>query len=749
MGRRPTQDVSYDVSDITVSSPSGAPDSFTQTANQHGSVGSLDLRIGDPVQTVAGLDATYVISYELRGALRTFDGTPEFFWDVIGEDYPAIEQFTVTITAPEGVQKARCLMGAADCGADVTTDGSALLTGGDVPSGTVVSAVAALVPGAVADAEPTLARRLIEAPIVTGITSVVEVTDEGMTHVEQEMTYLLPEDDPAPTVRWTLPLRRPFSRGKDQVFRITNVAVDGATDKQERPLSDRARSETHQDMELDVTVMSSDGNATLTLAYDVEGAVTTDGGTSHARWALAPFGLQDADTIDFTWKLPADVEGVACTTMSEYLAEPRECIPQPALKSSGNTVSWLREGTGPMAPADAWIGSDLPAASVGHAAPILERGIEAGARRDKAIGIGGAIAAFGGTVVGVVLLTRIRLSSSRRWAGVAPGLTAPAGTPVRSVRRDDIVPVRFDEPDCSLPLAGLVLDGHPSTRHTGAVIVHMAVQGAVKVQSTPLTVTAITSEPLTDPLERQLYGQATQSDATLDAASLQGMKAAVEAHQSELLEDRAMFAASGLTSGSLGGRSVVVWGFIALMLVLFPVAWLIIPGWLGSWGFFIAGGVVVGCVAALNLTKEKEPRRALEPNGTALRDQVDGFRQYLSTAEARQLNFEADRDIYRRYLPWAVLFDLTQRWTRVCQDLADAGRIPALDTSFWVGAGSAANIAEDLSSLPRSLHTAGTSSSSSTSSSGFFSGGGSGGSSGFSGGSSGGGGGGGTSASSW
>lgn len=216
-------------------------------------------------------------------------------------------------------------------------------------------------PEAVADAEPTLERRLIKAPIVTGITSVVEVTGEGMTHVEQEMTYLLPEDDPAPTMRWTLPLRRAFSRDRDQVFRITNVAVDGATDMQERLLSDRATSETHQDMELDVTVMNSDGNATLTLSYDVEGAVATDGDTSHARWALAPFGLKDADTIDFTWNLPADVDRVACTTISEYLDEPRECVPQPALKSSGNTVSWLREGTGPMAPPDAWIGSDLPA----------------------------------------------------------------------------------------------------------------------------------------------------------------------------------------------------------------------------------------------------------------------------------------------------------------------------------------------------------------------------------------------------
>lgn len=741
-----TQDVVYDVSEIQVSSPSGAPDSFTQTTNEQGSVGSVDLRIGDPEETVEGRDATYVISYVVRGALRTFNGTPELFVDVTSEDYPLIEEFSVSITAPGGVQEARCLVGESDCGADVTIAGGAVLTGSDVSGGTIISAVAALEPGAVSDAEPILEKRRIEFPIMTGITSVVEVGADGMTHVEQELTYLVPDDtdDHPPTLHWNLPLRRPFSRSKDQVFHISNLRVEGAAEVEEHPLTDREESETHQDMKLDVRPKVSDGTSRLTLSYDVAGAVETVGDTAEAQWILAPVTLGAADAIDFIWTMPGGAENARCTAFPKYRDERRECFPGPALETTGDTVSWRRNGEKPIGIADAWIVVDVPAVSVGNAAPILVPGLKAVEKRDRAIGIGGGLAALAGTTGLLVFVSRVRVGRDRRWADVAPGLSAPVGAPVRPARRDDIVPVRFDEPDCSLALAGLVLDGRPSHRHTAAVLIHMAVQGAVKVQSNPLKVMQVTSEPLTEPLEKNLFNVATRGDTSIDEERRRRMGRTVDVHQKTLLRDSQMFVAGGAGANLPLYRTPKAWALAAIA-VVFLVLWLFIPGWLGSHGFFVVAGAVGGSV--LGLSMGQEPQRALEPGGTALRDQVQGFRQYIATTEANQLNFEADRDIYRRYLPWAVLFDLTERWTQVCQQLAEAGRIPALDTSFWIGARSAAAIADDMSSFHRPLGSAAAASPSP--SSGFFSGGGSGGSSGFSGGSSSGGGGGGTRASSW
>ena len=154
----------------------------------------------------------------------------------------------------------------------------------------------------------------------------------------------------------------------------------------------------------------------------------------------------------------------------------------------------------------------------------------------------------------------------------------------------------------------------------------------------------------------------------------------------------------------------------------------------------VAFGSFFGCLRGLVRSGARAP---LTAEGTALRDQVRGFRTYLATAEAKQLDFEADQDIFRRYLPWAVLFGLTKRWTKVCEELAEAGLIPPLDTSF-AGGVSTAQLTSSLSSLQARASSAGLTSPSSGSSSS----GGSGGSSGFSSGG-GGSGGGGTSAGSW
>ena len=749
-----SMDVIYEVSDIAVASPSGAPAMFTREDQESGSVGRISLRIGDPDQTVEGRDATYVISYVIKGALRTFDGRPELFWDVTGNDYPDIEAFRVTITAPGDVQEARCLMGEQDCGSAIE-GGAAVLTGRDVASSTVLSVAAAMVPGAVANAEPVLEKPRIDHLVMTGITSSVEVSSDGMTHVEQQMTYLLPDDaaEHPPLLRWSLPVRRPFSRTEDQVFRITNLTVDGAASVEQRPLTDRDRYYAHQDVRIDVRPEASDTTRVLTLSYDVAGAVVTEADTAHARWVLAPVELSDANPIHFTWLLPADVQRVDCTTTSRD-DKRRECIPSPALVAAGNTVTWRRNGEGRLAPADAWVGSDVAAASVGRVGPILEPGVDAAHWRDRAIGVGGGVVALAGAVALIVGLARVRPTRDRRWADVPPGVRDTDGGVLRPARRSDVVPVRFEEPACSLTMAGLVLDGRPSPRHTAALLVHMAVLGAVRVRSEPLIVTKITDAPLDDHVEKQLYKAATLRDTPLSREALMQMGSTVDSRQKALTADRDKFLPLRSEKPLPLHRDPVAWGLAAIA-VVFPVAWIFVPGWLGPHGFLVVAGAVAGAVFGLYRAERLAPRRSLEPGGTALRDQVRGFRRYIATAEAEQLDFEADQNIYRRYLPWAVLFGLTKRWTRVCEELVAAGQLPGLDTSFWVGEPSPGAIAASMSGFRAPLRSAVPaaapvdSSSSSSSSGGFFSGGGSGGSSGFSGGSSGGGGGGGTSASSW
>ena len=58
--------------------------------------------------------------------------------------------------------------------------------------------------------------------------------------------------------------------------------------------------------------------------------------------------------------------------------------------------------------------------------------------------------------------------------------------------------------------------------------------------------------------------------------------------------------------------------------------------------------------------------------GSAELARILGFRQYIATAEANQLKFEEQADIFSRYLPYAVVFGLTDRWAHAFAGLASA-----------------------------------------------------------------------------
>jgi len=113
---------------------------------------------------------------------------------------------------------------------------------------------------------------------------------------------------------------------------------------------------------------------------------------------------------------------------------------------------------------------------------------------------------------------------------------------------------------------------------------------------------------------------------------------------------------------------------------------------LGIFGFsFLGGGMLfllpllIAAVVTLIVVRRKLVRGQRTAYGRALTDQVEGFRLYLATAEAEQLRFEEGEDIFSRYLPWAIMFHLTERWTQVCQRLVQLGRIPEAAPTWYYG----------------------------------------------------------------
>ena len=90
-------------------------------------------------------------------------------------------------------------------------------------------------------------------------------------------------------------------------------------------------------------------------------------------------------------------------------------------------------------------------------------------------------------------------------------------------------------------------------------------------------------------------------------------------------------------------------------------------------------------VITLAVIRAKLKRGQRTAEGRAVCDQVEGFKTYLATAEADQLKFEEGEDIFSKYLPWAIIFELADRWAKICGDLVAMGRLPNATPYWYIG----------------------------------------------------------------
>jgi len=102
-----TDDRVYEVDDVQVASPTGAPAAVDRSE----SAGVTSLRIGDPDRTVTGRQV-YDIDYTVRGALNAFEDHDELYWNAIGDkwDVPILAA-TVVVELPAEPTQVACFAG--------------------------------------------------------------------------------------------------------------------------------------------------------------------------------------------------------------------------------------------------------------------------------------------------------------------------------------------------------------------------------------------------------------------------------------------------------------------------------------------------------------------------------------------------------------------------------------------------------------------------------------------------------------
>ncbi len=284
------------------------------------------------------------------------------------------------------------------------------------------------------------------------------------------------------------------------------------------------------------------------------------------------------------------------------------------------------------------------------------------------------------------------------YLGLTPGLSPVAGADgAVGARQKASVTVRFTPPDGLHPgQLGTLIDETADTRDVTSTIVDLAVRGYLLIEQLTepekdwrLVWTGKDPSgllPYEEVLASQLFRGAQQTTLSELRTTFSSDLKRIQGLLYEDVTGRGWFRSNPQTArGRWAGRGIVLIVVGGILMGALAQATSFAPVGLGV--------IAVGLVTLV--TTRMAPARTAA--GSAVLAQTQGFRLYLATAEADQLRFEEGEDLFSRYLPYAIAFDLTQRWARVFAEMAARGADLPTPTwyvgswgyaGFWASAGS-------------------------------------------------------------
>jgi len=426
------------------------------------------------------------------------------------------------------------------------------------------------------------------------------------------------------------------------------------------------------------------------VSYTVTGIPTPgagDDGSDEIYWNVIGSGwelpLQD---VSVSLAGPADVLEVACYT--GRVGSDRSCEQHAA---TGAVATFgqqqLDEGEGMS------IVVAYPPDTFDGAAPVLVDRVTWRSFMGWA-GPVGVVAALIALLGGAGAIWRARTRGrDRAYLDLTPGLfpTSPASGKVGPARRRPVA-VQFTPPEGVRPgVAGTLLDEVANIHDVHATIIDLAVRGYLKIvekdgqekDAKEWEVHRVTDADHADwaglaPFEETVLRALFPGSGTVVDMKDAGpeLAASMSQAQSELYDrvvERKWFAASPQRVR----HRWVGWG---AFIVTVGVGLTILLGLTIGAGAIGLGVVLVGIVVLASAMAA--PARTAA--GTAVLAQTLGFKKYLETAEADQLQFEETNDIFSRYLPYAIAFGVAEHWTNVFAEAAAAGQ-PVATPTWYVG----------------------------------------------------------------
>jgi uncharacterized protein (TIGR04222 family) len=567
-----------------------------------------------------------------------------------------------------------------------------------------------------------------------------DMQPSGVLKVKETIVWRFGSNSGRHGIQRDLVIREPDPNSdQDFVYGIGNISVTSPDDYVATQFSSKT-TESQGGREEELNVRIGDPNqtisaptATYVISYDVTGAMRSFSGYDEFFWDGPGFGNPLIKDLKITTTVPGGAQDATCFAGPPGSTTP--CETKKFTKGGEATFAQTNVPPGQSVSIGVKITPGLVADNQPHMAPNGSK--LSPAERVGAIALAAVtlLITVGSPIIGVLWWRKN--GRDQRYADLAPGTVPYPGQEVRIVPNDpDIpIPVAFSPPPIPVAEAGLLIDGRVDSRETAATIIDLAVRGALTVQSygkDDFQVTLVDPNRATAPHEMVLLTNLFDGEPPGAVRDLSTPGSLASAHEQMRDSVRNQVASRGwfrkvpsAAATSSLGFGVIIIGIFASFAVGFWLLLLLLP--------------LLPIVITLAVIRRKLRRGQRTADGRAVCDQIEGFRTYIATAEADQLKFEEGEDIFSKYLPWAIIFELADRWAKICGDLVAMGRLPN-ETPYWY-VGNYQMTAFNTSFLTSSLTSAATPVASSSGAGGTgFGGGSSFGGGGFSGGGGGGGG---------
>jgi uncharacterized membrane protein YgcG len=497
-------------------------------------------------------------------------------------------------------------------------------------------------------------------------------------------------DNPGHGPFLTLPTRVYYDDSQDRAFTYSDISASSSTDapaqvnreENDNALILRIGSENVDDVS---------GVQTYHVEYTVDGLVNP-ANSQHSGdelyWNVIGAGWEiplGALSVKVTG--PAAVEGAVCFAGPNGSTDPCTSV---AVDGSSSTFTQDLVPVGDeFSTVTGW-----PAGTFPGVTPIFVDKPDplAPVQPVSPLGIVGVLVLLGGAIFAILRVRRV--GRDRAYLGLTPGLrpadNQPGGATVGFRDKRGAVSVQFQPPEGVRPgEVGTLVDETADPVDVTATLVDLAVRGWLRIEEVPRsnpkkkakdwTLVQLKNRdgslaPFEDTLLREIFSGST----TVKLSDLRTTFASSMAKVQDGLYDH-VTQNGWFRSNPKSVRTA--WRAAGIVLVVVGV---------GLTFFAFASGVAVRGIALVPIAiailgvfvfalGKAAPART--EDGTAVLAQSLGFRRYLATAEANQLKFEEGEDIFSRYLPYAIVFGLADRWARVFAELAAQGR--AISQPGW------------------------------------------------------------------